>query len=222
MSRMESILREQFTTDITDPLVRIYQRAYESNSECYDPLIGHDKMVFGLMIHKSAKHFISQLAFDHYWLGIVEFNPRFVFRIKDFLISTYRVGDSIAKDIANSFPSNHGGAAQLTQANQRQLSLSFMDNGVAVADDSSCKNLILAHMGNPNDGLCRLFLGVPSALDEKQQISEWSSTFEIWALGDFGIADVPRSNPDSPVPPNVERTSPPTLTLRRISEIQKK
>jgi hypothetical protein len=221
MSPMEEILRKRFTPNINEALIKIFQRAYEANSECYDPFIGHDSMVYGLMIHKSAKYFIKNLAAQELWVDIIQYNPRFLFRINDFLISAYRVGDSLETDIATAFPTNCGGAPKLAEANQRQLLFPFMKNGTRVLDDSNCRNLILAHTGNQNDGLCRLFWGMPSAIDDAGRISAWSSTCEIWRREDLN-----RAVPLGPIPPAskppIERVTPVTLSLKKRQKIQRK
>jgi hypothetical protein len=221
MSKMEEILRERLTPEINSKFVDIYKRAYQANSECFDPSIGHDNMVFGLLIHKSAKYFINQLSLTNTWLDIIQFNPRFLFRVSDFLISSYRVGDTLDVEMANAFPSNNGGAPMLALANQQQMSFEFMKDGTKVPDDTNCRNLILAHRGNASVGLCDLFWGVPSSVDAKLRITEWSSTFEIWRL-DSSVAGL-RPNEGTPPPrPPVERTALPPLTMRSLSKVQKK
>jgi hypothetical protein len=129
MTKLEERLRARFTPDINAQLVSLFKRSYEANADCYDPSIGHDNMVFGLLIHKSAKYFISQLALFNSWVRIVQLNPRFLFKIDEFLLSSYRVGDTIDFDITSAFPANTGGAPMLALANRRQLSFEFMKDG---------------------------------------------------------------------------------------------
>ena len=222
MTKLEELVNTRFTDEIKSEFVRIYKRAYEANADCYDPTIGHDNMVFGLLIHKSAKYFLADLAFTENWIRVVEFNPRFVFGVGEFVISSYRVGDTLDYDIMNCFPANTGGAPMLALANRRQLSFEFMKDGTVVPDDSNCRNLILGHTGNPNVGLCNLFLGVPAAVDHRSRITEWSSTFEIWRGGESGTGGVsPTPEPPPPKPP-IERTAPPVLAIRTLNRIQKK
>src|SRR5215207_4408947 len=97
--QMEELLRQQFTPEINEPLVELFQRAYLSNAEVYDPFIGHDEMVFGLMVHKSAKFFLTELAQKEPWMEVLQQHPRFVFRVSDYLMSAYRVGDSLEDDL---------------------------------------------------------------------------------------------------------------------------
>jgi hypothetical protein len=178
-------------------------------------------MVFGLLIHKSAKYFIQQLSITNRWLDIIQANPRFLFRVNDFVISSYRVGDGLDVEIANAFPANNGGAPMLALANQQQMSFEFMKDGTKVADDINCRNLILAHRGNANVGLCDLFWGVPSLVDAKLRIIEWSSTFEIWRR-DSSSTGIPPNQGTPPPRPPIERTALPPLTMRTLSKVQKK
>ena len=97
-----------------------------------------------------------------------------------------------------------------------------MTDGSVVPDDSNCRNLILAHSGNPNDGLCNLFLGVPSAVDHRDRIIAWSSTFEIWRGDDFATGGIPSTQAPPPPKPPVERTVAPVVAMRSVNRIQKK
>jgi hypothetical protein len=67
----------------------------------------------------------------------------------------------------------------LADSNQRQMRFKFMNDGTTTPDDSNCRNLILAHVGNANEGLYKVFLGVPSKFDDRNRITGWSTIVEI-------------------------------------------
>lgn len=216
--KLSELLEERFNPEIADALVEVVQRAYTANMDCFDPQIGHDAMTFGLMVHKSVRYFICNLSDDCKWIQVLQRSPRFVFRIADFTISSYRAGDSVDDDMSEIFPKNRTGAWLLASGNQEQMTFEFMNDGTVIPDDTNCSHLILGHVGNQNDGLGLLFLGVPSAFNEKNQITAWSTLHQIWRKeGGEDIGLVLHSRPSAPQPPP-ERPMPPTLTLRQEAE----
>jgi len=218
MSKMLERLSRTFSVELSTVLVECFQRAYRASADCYDPLIGHDEMVFGLMVHKSIKHFIVTLALEEPSIPITIRSraPRFLFEIEGFTVSAYRVGDSLDMDPAETFPNNRNGAGMLAMSNQQQMSFSFMHEGAELDDDSSCSNLIIAHSGSSEEGLQRVFVGVPSKLDESHKVVAWSSTLELWRRegGGASMAATASGGPVSPVP--VEKIAPPVLSLKDV------
>lgn len=214
--KMEETLRQQFSPETCETLASVFQRAYRSNVDCFDPFIGHDEMVYGLMVHKSAKYFIEDLAGRADWIEIIQRHPRFLFRINGFLMSAYRVGDSIdEEDVSRLFPKNRTGAWMLAEANRAQMVLEFMKDGSVAYDDTACTGLILGHVGNVEEGLSKMFLGVPSAFDGRNRITGWSTSLEIWSKdGTASAGSALPTTPEAPKAP-VERTSPPVLTLKK-------
>jgi hypothetical protein len=214
MGKLQDVLCEKLTPDVKETLLRLAQRAYEANAECYDPLIGHDGMTFGLMVHKSFRHFIIQMAEGDVkpWLQVIQRGPQFLFRLFGFTASTYRVGITLEADIAQLFPRNRSGAWILAAANMIQLALPF--DGSVEPDDSNCSSLILAHTGNPRDGLCNLFLGVPSRFDEKNIVTGWSTVVDIWKREESAFTATASTGPSQPPKPGVEYAVPPRLTLK--------
>ena len=217
---MEELLRQQFTPEISEPLVELFQRAYQSNAEVFDPFIGHDEMVFGLMVHKSAKFFLAELARKEPWMEVLQQHPRFVFRISDYLMSAYRVGDSLEDDLTSLFPRNRTGAWMLADSNQRQMLFKFMSDGSVGTDDSNCRNVILAHVGNVTEGLYKLFLGVPSKFDDRNRITGWSTIVEIWSRDEASSVQTDLASGDRPPQPPAVKTAPPTLTLKNPKKQQ--
>lgn len=212
--KMEETLRRQFSPETCETLASVFQRAYAANADCFDPFLGHDEMVYGLMVHKSAKYFLEELSRSSDWISILQRNPRFLFRINGYLMSAYRVGDSVEDDITTLFPKNRTGAWMLADANKGQMVLEFMRDGNVAYDDSACTSLILGHVGNPEDGLGRMFLGVPSSFDNRNRITNWSTFVEIWSKDGAGSAagDLPTATRPPQAP--VVRTAPPVLTLK--------
>lgn len=220
MSETLNLLQKTFIADINEQLVDCLKRSYENNIDIFAPQIGHDGMVFGLMIYKSNTHFLVELSYKTDWLEIISRNPRFLMQIGNYKIATYKVGDTLDIDPRFSFPNNKVGAYELTKANLNQRYLYEEMNSDAEVSDILCTNLILAHSGNSDEGLLRVFLGIPSKIDENKQIVEWSTIFEIWSKDkdDSSFATTKSDEPKAPT----EKVEPPTLKLKSERKRDKK
>lgn len=214
MSKTAELLSQAFTPEINEQLVDGLLQAYLASADSYAPENGHDGMVYGLMLYKSATHFLNELFYEEEQVEIVSRNPRFLMRIGKFLVAVYKVGDSLDTDPATAFPNNRVGAYKLAKANLGQMSFAFMEDGEEIEDDSNCTNLILAHVGNAEEGLTKVFLGVPTKFNERQQITGWGTVHSIWnrGIGDYGMGRTSPRN-SAPVTP-VEQVAPPTLSLK--------
>ncbi len=219
MSKLSEVLKEKFTPEVTEPLVSLFQRSYRSNADYFDPFIGHDEMVYGLMVHKSVKHFIIERAEKEGNIEVLQRHPRFLFMIGDYTLSPYRVGETLDVDPSDAFPRNRNGAWMLAEANQRQMCFAFMNDGSLVRDDTNCSCLILAHIGNVEEGLQLLYLGVPATFDDKNRITSWSTIHEIWKRDDSASTVLPATGAPLPKAP-VEKVSPPTLSLKNVKKPQ--
>lgn len=223
MSKTVGLLQRAFTPEIVDVLVGAVNHAYEVNYDRYDPSVGHDLMTFGLMLFKSRVHYIKLLSHKYDWIRIVQIGPAFRFQIGDYTLASHRVGDSIDDDIENLFPRNQTAAWKLAERNRAQRKLPFPHEDALDIDDSRCRSLILADVGNPTDGLCKLFLGIPSEISSDRRINGWSTTHEIWSNDEVlargsKTAIIERTPAESVAPPTItlkesaDKTSPETVT----------
>jgi hypothetical protein len=221
MSETLNLLGKTFTADINEQLVGCLKRSYENNMDYFAPQIGHNGMVFGIMIYISNTHFLAELSYKVEWLEMLSKNPRFLMQIGNYKIATYKVGDKLDIDPRFSFPNNKVGAYELTKANLNQKYLYEEMNSAAEISDIHCTNLILAHSGNPDEGLLRVFLGIPSKIDANKQIMEWSTIFEIWSKDKDDDSSIATTKSDEPKVP-IEKVEPPTLKLKSEQERDKK
>ena len=91
-----------------------------------------------------------------------------------FVVGFYGVGRHAAEPIEFAFPRNRKGAPQLAQ-----LSLpGFVRNDTELVKEAS--TLILAHLGNPDDGLEALHLCVPVVDHETNSVCRWAFTHPVW------------------------------------------
>ncbi len=220
MVDLTQLLQERFPSEYTDPLVSIVKRAYRANSDCHDPILGHDEMSFGLLVHKSIKRFVSDLAEKEKWLDVSRRAPRFLFKINDCPLSAYRVGDPLESDPNESFPKNRTGAWILAAQNKRQLSFAFINDAESEWDETTLPALILAHVGRFETGLNCVFLGVPSDFNDKNEITEWKAHRVLWR-SDGEALTIPVV-PTGGIPPKapVETVSPPVLSLNKVEKVE--
>jgi len=214
MSKTVELLSQTFTPGINEQLVNSLSQAYSVSGDSYAPENGHDGMVYGLMLYKAATYFLNELSYTEDWLQVVLRSPRFLMKIGKFLVAVYKVGDSFDTEPETAFPNNRVGAYKLAKANLNQMSFEFMEDGEEIEDDSKCTNLILAHVGNMDEGLTQVFLGVPTKFNEQQQITGWGTVYPIWSggIGDFGVGGIKPRNPEPMAP--VEQVTPLTLSLK--------
>ncbi len=92
---------------------------------------------------------------------------------EDFELRHHKVGLSERDDIARSFPN---GASAASQIHEGQLSIPFHDFDFGYQRD---RNVILAYMANPEDGLCAVYL---TTIREtcRGRISGWSYVERVW------------------------------------------
>lgn len=186
MQKAEENLRRTFTNTILDDLVKSLHQSYDKNLLLYDPNIGHDETTFGFMIAKSRIHFICEAAIRNPAIKILKRSPYVYFQVGDFFVSSYRVGDSLDEDIATLFPKNRNRAWKLAKENRTPfLPFAELDdfegNQNEEVDDSDFRQIILADIGNSEEGLCGAFLGIPSKFDKgNRTITGWSSQVMIW------------------------------------------
>jgi hypothetical protein len=216
-------------------------RIHEVTDEHYAPQYGHDAMTFGLMLYKSKVHFLKKLAEQHEWIRIANYGACFRFEINGYTLATHRIGDSVNEDVAGLFPGNKTAAPRLAAKNRKQLVLPFVDeviqDGTGKYDDSGCRNLILADIGNPEDGFCILYLNVPIDVSPDGRVGKRGTTHLIWSTeemldGARSLRDDDRAPEETIVPPTItlkeevedqeETIMPPAMELREDKEAEEK
>lgn len=209
MTKTEQLLQDTFPMHIRHELTTCLRDAYGAAIASHDPEVGHDAMSFGLLVYKSNVFFLRQLAERVDWMTVTTHAPSFEFQIGEYAISCYCAGRTDSIDAKNAFPKNRTRAGRIAEANSQQARL-FAD----LWDDSACRQLILAHIGNPEEGLLEVFAAVPVTKGEDGRVSEWGTIFTLWSRGIEGDEALPASGPTAP-PENVTPFRP---TLKKKPE----
>lgn len=175
MTELEKILDDKFPDDLCDLLVNAISKSYAANIAIHDSNLGHDNMSFGLLIYKSNRHHLLDLADKDERIKIAQNGSKFVANINGVLLSPYRVGDAFDLIPDESFPKNRVGAFAFVAQNHAQLKLFETRPEAEIWTDDRLPAVILAHTGNYENGLSNVFLGVPSEYDDLKQITKWEA-----------------------------------------------
>jgi hypothetical protein len=195
---------------LAEAIVGKIHQAYSVNYDYYDPSVGHDAMTFGLMVYKSKVHFLSQLEEEYEDVKILSRHPYFCMKVKNYRVSTYCAGRSDECDIEVAFPLNRTRAALITNHNEKQLKLPFPE--CEEPDDSQCEEVVLADIGNHENGLVQLFLGVPIKTNDEGRIIRWGTILPLWQ--NDGSLPLPKPSLSKRELSPVEEVHPPQITLR--------
>ena len=167
---------DTFTDPIVASLVAALKRAYDTVCEGHEPSRGFNEQTFGYCLYHVAAH---ELETEAMGLGpeveVEAGRPLFRLRVGEYLLGCHRVGHRAIQDITRCFPGNDGAAPALIET---QLWLPGMEPRLERA-----RNLVLAHLGNTEEGLVAVYLCVPSR-EEKDKIAEWGFTHLLWSVGE--------------------------------------
>lgn len=158
-------------------------RAYDLARDHYDPDIGVDGQIFAFAVYKIASHLFQERVDVDLPGAAVVWNGRG----RELVcggrhIRWNKVGSSERDRIDESFPSRSRSAALMADANMEQLTLGLRDGEPA--------NWILAHVGNPVDGLRALYLAAPIEV-RGGQVAGWARWLAIYDA----------ARPDETLPP---------------------
>lgn len=201
------------TSGVADLIRRAFERAYDDACEDYDPDgKGADAFLFGSTIYTYARHRLVQeieARGSELEMELLSLRPRFVFRVGRFEVSFYRVGERADESIETSLPRNRKGAPQMVEP---ELVLPGLEDYLHhVPDVHGVSRLLLAHHGNPDDGLQALHVCIPIRFGDEQLIRQWAFARQLWAAQHSEQFDVPVPTqlPDEVVDePVVRRRSP--------------
>lgn len=187
------LFNSTFTQAAVQPLVAALKRAYLTASELHDPERGSNETTFGFNLYQFAVHELRKAAgATNTPLRIISSGPIFRLAIGEFELACHRVGRNARQDIHSSLPNNDGAACTMVE---QQLWLAGM---AEVFDLPKARKLVIAHLGNPDDGLGAIYLCIAGRADG-ERITSWAYTHQIWHA-DSEDAIAPTSVPTSDKP----------------------
>lgn len=197
LTRLEAEINTHFTEARIDALVETTRLVYDRAALHHSPEDGWDPQMFGFAVYKYVTKRLHDMS-KQPALGFETraVHPAFRLGVGPFTLAAYCCGSCGDQDINDSFPNNENGAPALVDMNQFSLDLKFDETVPPRA-------LVLAHLGNPTNGLEALYLAAPGSKQDGR-ISEWSYTKLIWrmsATGGHGQPTPPQLPPPAPITP---------------------
>ena len=182
-----------FTPEVCAGFVDALMQAYSDAVEGHRPECGSNPLTFGVNVYSFACKRLGGLADseDETSVMIQSKNPSFRIRVGTAEIGCHKVGNNAEQDIWSSFPGNRGGIRTLVE---EQQSFAFIK-----PEEVQGRKFVLAHMGNPEDGLCAVFVCQAKRLDQHGQVAEWEFVHEIWKRDKRDMAKKTRTESQLPV-----------------------
>ena len=212
MENFKTQLDINFSREIKTHLIEALHRAYETAIDAYDESTGSNANTFGMGLYWFCVHELSLLAQDETNdIELIRERPDFRLKIGSIIVACHNVGSAHEQDISVSFPNNNRAAGQLALSNAEQLSLpGFESNHFYKENTSNELKVVLAHIGNPLDGMGAVYLCVP-VYEKKGRIKLWGYTDLLWKTDDgenFATSTNKNLPEEMPIEPAIVRLKP--------------
>ena len=158
-------------------LLNCLESGYRTAQDCYEEARtrGANQYVFGYILYHYVVHELKQrVQAESSGFQVLPAKKPLLFRLKlgEFILACHRVGWSEEDDIKTHFPNNGGAILEMVPT---EYLPGFKP------EVSQLRNLVLAHMGNPDDGLCAAYLCFPIEAGGGH-ITQWAYTHELHRL----------------------------------------
>jgi hypothetical protein len=158
-------------------LVDILDRVYRDACDARAQFAGANEITFGTDIYQFAKYEVGQVAERTELLTILtEEEPKFRFGAGGRIFACHKVGTRADDDIRTSLPRARGAASMV----EEQLVLPGVPLDLDPKALSSATRVVIAHMGNHEEGLCAVYLCIAGGDAEDEKIRGWTHTECLW------------------------------------------
>lgn len=174
------LLERTFDGPVRDVLVRCLQRAYDDAAERHDPSIGSNELTFGVSAYVYAVFQISHAPeVEEGLIEIESRTPTFRARTGEFEFACHRVR---LGDIWSSFPGNNGAIGEMIEGSLWLPGLDprFDPSFEPGPEIERARKVVIAHAGDPHDGLQAVHVCIPRHCKPSGQIDEWAYVKTIW------------------------------------------
>lgn len=181
------LFEQTFTPATLGSLVRSLRRAYETACEHHEPERGGNEATFGYGLYHYAVHELcheAERAPEKVAIEVTSKQPLFRLQIGPYEVACHRVGLSERESIWTAFPKNEGAALSMVEE-QFRMPLFGFGGGV-----ESARKLILAHLGNADEGMRAVYLCIPGKTDGGR-ITGWLFARPIFRADDKTLAVQP-------------------------------
>ena len=156
MPTLEEVLPSGTAGDLIRRCVSALKRAYALNIERYNEQVGDDRLTFGVAVWRNSWFLLQEALVDLAGAETARPDGSLVIRVGDVLLHTYKVGETETKDINAVRIEGTATKDRIVRGNTEQLRL------FELTKLGGPSNLVLAHLGNPFDGLCAAYVGAPT------------------------------------------------------------
>lgn len=163
---------EDLAEVVKDELLPILNQAATSVTDMHQHIQGEgfDQYVYGTALWGITRRLLVNHITNEETAFTVENAAACKIRYKDTKFSFHKVGEHAGENIRTCFP--HG-AKQAASAVEQ---LSF---DLEISNDVYKENIILGVMANTEEGLCAVYLAVPSKVEDSH-IEEWGEVVEVY------------------------------------------
>lgn len=163
--------RDAFIDDIKAMIVARVQFAYNTVQERHDEKLGYDAHTFGHNVYRLGRFQLGRCCEESggKLARVEELKSIFRFQGGEYTLGFYKVGHSADTNIWEAFPTSENGAMSVNTVGQLVL-LGLEDAMMDRVDD--LRYVVVAHLGNPRDGLCAVYLCIPVRA-ESGKITGW-------------------------------------------------
>ncbi len=207
------LFEQTFNPATIEVLVRSLRRAYGTACEHHEPGRGGNEATFGYGLYHYAVHELcleadraseevtkevtskqvtknvthrgvtSCITFGKVTIRVTSKQPLFRLQIGPYEVACHRVGLSERESIWTAFPKNEGAALSMMEEQFRMPLFGF--GGVGGVE--SARKLILAHLGNADEGMRAVYLCIPGKT-EAGRITGWLFARPIYRADEKTIA----------------------------------
>jgi len=175
------LFEQTFVPATVERLVRGLHRAYQTACEHHEPERGGNESTFGFSLYHYAVHELCRevaRAPDDVAVEITSRHPLFRLQVGAFELACHRVGLSERENIWSAFPKNEGAACLMVE---RQFWLPGFEPEIGLAH---ARKLVLAHLGNADEGMRAVYLCIPSKTDSHGRIAGWGLAWPLFRADD--------------------------------------
>jgi hypothetical protein len=179
---------------LLDALRRAYATAYEGR---LSEELGYTEQMFGFCLSGFCGHELTaEIETAGQPFRLIPQGNTFRFQVGDFIVGCYKAGRTERDNIYQSFPNNDTGIQTLSNDEAWLPGL----------EPKLLPKLVLAHLGNSEDGICAVYLCAPKRF-ESGCVAEWAFAEELWRREGEELPLAPAS-PTTPHAPAEEVGSP--------------
>ena len=205
---------------LREAAVAAIRRAYGINAEHYDPNVGDDAVVFGIGVYRNSWYMLEQEvdALEH-WSSARPLGS-LVLTGAGLRVHVYRHGSNVDVDL-DTFRLDDARASAtqrlIAESNTLQLFLPGMEpppDEIPEPSNQAISELVIVHAGNPDDGCCGVWIGVPIASEEITR-SPWAWIEPLW-LADADESSDLGSEKVLPTTPRHDELPEPVIALEPV------